>query len=266
MRSSVFKIMVCILSIALMCPTGSCQGCADDRREVAAVRAVRAQSNSDLPLQATLVPGLTDDVITLATKGLARTLGAEVPNVSFYRVAPSSYQLKDNKVVSETVELDNYSEWLVAIDRRNDETYSLEGSADPIAEFNRLAKDLHFQVNDASAALDVFDFFLKTARGQQFRSQVVGDEMRLESVALEDFRLRFPTAKRRAAFSSWWAGVSASTKNALLPPTASPVKKGFEVRYSFYSQGNLSSRSLTVNSDGTVAEGDPLPPIHRARS
>src|SRR5256884_3093844 len=44
-----------------------------------------------------------------------------------------------------------------------------------------------------------------------------------------------------------------------LPPRASPVKNGFDVQYFFYSQGTLSSfssQSLTVNSDGTVAEGD----------
>jgi len=206
-------------------------------------------------LQTILLPGLTDDVISLETKGLPPAPGAEVHIVNFYKVVPSSYQLQGNKVVGETIEVDNNREWLVAVSRRNDAIYLLEGSTDPITEFNKFARDLHLQVADANAALGIFDFFLKVARGQQFRSHVVADEMKLESVALEDFRLRFTTTKRRAAFSSWWVGVSESTKKALLPPKASPVKNGFDIQYFFYSQGNISSQNLTINADGTVAEG-----------
>ena len=255
MRSPLPKVAISLVCLALLCPTGPCQStCAEEQRQAAAVGAVRAQSHSDLPLQATLLPSLTDDAISLETNGLAHTLGANVHIVNFYKVIPSSYQLEGNKLVSETVELDNYREWLVAVNH-NDVTYLLEGSTDPVAAFNSLARDLHLQVVDANAALGIFDFFLKAARGEQFRSHVVADEMKLESVALEDFRLLFPTAKRKAAFSSWWAGVSESTKKTLLPPRASPVKNGFDVQYFFYSQGTLSSQSLTVNSDGTVAEG-----------
>lgn len=255
MRFPRLKVAISLVCLALLCPTGPCQSsCADEQKQAAAKGVVRAQLHSDLPLQVTQLPGLTDDVISLETNGLAHALGTNVHIVSFYKVVPSSYQLEGNKLVSETVELDNYREWLVAVNR-NDVTYLLEGSTDPVAEFNSLARDLHLQVVDANAALGIFDFFLKAARGQQFRSHVVTDEMKLESVALEDFRLRFPTAKRRAAFSSWWAGVSENTKKTLSPPRASPLKNGFDVQYFFYSQGNLSSQRLTVNSDGTVAEG-----------
>jgi hypothetical protein len=256
MRFLLPKVAMSLVCLALFCPTGTCQStCADEQRQASAVGAIRAQSHSDLPLQAILLPSLTDDVISLETTGLPHAIGTEVHLVSFYKVVPSSYQLEANKVVGETIEVDNYREWLVAVNRRNDATYLLEGSTDPINEFNRFARDLHLQVADANAALGIFDFFLKVVRGQEFRSRVVADEMKLESVALEDFRLRIPAAKRRAAFSSWWAGVSESTKKTLLPPIASPVKNGFYVQYFFYSQGNLSSQSLTVNSDGTIAEG-----------
>jgi hypothetical protein len=258
MRSPLTKVAMSLVCIVLSCPTGLCQGaCADHQGKAAAVGAVQAQSHSDLPLQAIPLPTLMDDVISLETKGLPRALGADVHVVSFYKVIPSSYQLEGNKVVGETIELDNYREWLVAISRGNGVVYLLEGSTDPITEFNRFARDLHLQVADQNAALGIFDFFLKVVRGQQFRSQVVTDEMKLESVALEDFRLRFPTAKRRARFSLWWAGVSESTKKALLPPKANPVKNGFNVQYFLYSQGNISSQNLTVNADGTVADGKP---------
>jgi hypothetical protein len=256
MKSPLLKPAISLICLALLCPTGPGQNtCAEEQRQAAALGAVRAQSHSDLPLEATLLPSLTDDVISLETKALPRALGAEVLIVSFYKLVPSTYQLEGSKIVGETVELDNYKEWLVAVSRRNDVIYLLEGSTDPVSEFNRFARDLHLQVADPNAALGIFDFFLKAARGQQFRSHVVADEMKLESVALEDFRLRFPTSKRKAAFNSWWASVSDGTKKTLSPPKANPVKNGFEVRYFFYDLGNISSQTLTISTDGTVTEG-----------
>src|SRR5271156_4026686 len=116
--------------------------CAEDTREEAIARAVRKQSESQLPLQITQLPHLTDTVITLETRNLAHTIGAEVDVLYFYKVEPSSYQLKDNKIVGQTVQLDNYSEWLVALAPRSGAIYTLEGSVNPTAEFNRLVKDL----------------------------------------------------------------------------------------------------------------------------
>jgi hypothetical protein len=258
MRPPLPHIAISFVCLALLCPNLPCQGiCVDEQRQAAALSAVRAQSHSDLPLYASLMPGLMDDVISMETRGLPRAVGAEVHIVTFYKVIPFGYQIEGDKVVGETIELDNYSEWLVAVGSRNDVIYLLEGSSDPITGFNKLAKDLHLQVADADGALGVFDFFLKVAHGQQFRSHVVADEMALESVALEDFRLRFPTAKRKTAFGSWWTSVSESTKKALHPPKASPVKNGFYVQYFLYSQGGVFARNLTINVDGTVAEGEP---------
>lgn len=258
MKSLFARIAVLSVYLVLLCPAGPCQSpCAEEQRQAAAVGAVRTQTHSDLVLKAALLPTLTDHVISLETKRLANSRGTELHIVSFYRIIPSSYQLEGNKVVGEIVELDNYREWLVAISHHNDEIYLLEGSTDPIAEFNRLAKDLHLQVTDADGALDIFDFFLKVARGEQFRSHVISDEMKLESVALEDFRLRYPIIKRKAAFNSWWAGLSEKTKHEFVPPKAGPVQNGFNVEYFFYSQGKISRQNLTITGNGTVVEGKP---------
>ena len=248
------KTVIAMVCMGLTIPAGWYQSdCPECRWESIAVQAVRAHSTVDFPLQAIPLPTLKDDLITLKTER-SNPAGIEAPQFIFYKVTSSLYQQKDDKVESVTVEVDRDSEWIVGIDSRNDNTYLLEGFTDPIADFNRLAEYLHFQVVDAGDALGVFDLFLKLARGQQFRSQVVGDEMKLESVALEDFRLRFSATTRRAAFNSWWASVSTTTKNGLRPPAAGPTKNGFEVRYSFYLRGNLSSRSLTISRNGTVGE------------
>jgi hypothetical protein len=255
MRNLFPRVALSLIGLMILSPTGHCQSICPDEQRQAAIGAIRSQLHLEFPLQAIALPSLTDDVISIETNGLPRPVGTQVEIMNFYKIIPSSYQLDGNKIVSKTVELDNYKEWLVAVNRRNNTTYLLEGSADTITEFNKLEGDLHLQVSDANAALDIFDFFLKVARGQEFRSHVVPDEMKLESLALEDFRLRFPTGQRRAAFSSWWAGVSENTKKALLTPKAIPVKNGYDIQYFFYSQGNISKQNLTINADGTVTEG-----------
>lgn len=145
------------------------------------------------------------------------------------------------------MELDNYREWLVAVNR-SDVTYVLEGSTDPVAEFNGLVRDLHLQVVDANAALGIFDFFLKAARGEQFRSHVVADEMKLESVALEDWRTSDSDSQpRKGERPSVHGGLvfrrAQRKRSSPLSQPASPVKNGFDVQYFFYSQGNLPVRA-----------------------
>ena len=219
-----------------------------------AVRVVRQESQADFPLRAALLPSLGDDVIFLKTKG-EFTPRTEVPLISFYRVTPAPYELKGNKIERQTVQVDNYSEWLVAVDQESNQRFLLEGSRrNPVAEFNKLMQSLHLRIADADAALAVFDFFLKTVRGEQVRSRVVGDDMKLQSIALDDFRLRFPAAKSRAAFDAWWKGVSAATRQAIKPPIASPMEHGFTVQYFFYDRGSLRKEQLNINADGIIEE------------
>ena len=248
--------LVLAFGIALTCCRSVCQqNCTEKAAEGIVVRAVRDGSNSQLPLQIARLPDLTDAVIALETKALVSPIGAEVHVVCFYRVEPSSYQLRENKVVGETVQLDNYSEWLVAQDSFNDAVYVLEGAKDPTLEFNKLARDLRLKVPGAEAALSIFNFFLRVTQPQRLGAQAVHDDMELESVALTDFRLRFPAVKRRSAFNRWWGAVPGGVKSLLVPPKVKPANDDFVVQYFFYSKGNVSLRGLTIHADGTVAEG-----------
>jgi len=244
--------MALFTSLLFSCPSGRCQTvCPDEKRAEQALRVVREHSHAAQPLRAALLPNLTDDVISLQTSRLRHALGSDVIVAIFYKVTPSIYQLDGNKVASETIELDAEREWLVAVGP-GDEAYLLEGSDDAVGEFNRLVRDLHLQVVDESGALSVFDFFLKVTKGQEGRAAVVPDDMKLESVALDDFRLRFPTIKREAAFRSWWARIPATKKQTIMPPKAIQAKNGFDVRYFLYRQGEVLGLSLPVKDDGTL--------------
>jgi hypothetical protein len=244
-----------LVSIALTCSVSfSQEPCAEEGRQVAIERVVHEGSDNQLPLRIALLPYLTDSVTSIETKNLAHVMGAEVNVVCFYQVEPSRYQLEGNKIVGQTVQVDDYSEWLVAVALPKGAIHVLEGSLNPVEEFNSLVKDLQLRVLDADTAISVFNLFLKTTSKRQCRLPVVSDEMDLEAIALEDFRLRFPAAKRQIAFRQWWKGVPTSVKNSLGPPRASRSRNGFEVHYQDYSLGNVLSNSLIVSADGTVSE------------
>jgi hypothetical protein len=203
---------------------------------------------------------LSDDLVYLLKKQISHAAIAELPPVDFYRVVPGAYEVKHDKVVSETVEVDTSHEWPVAVERQNGRTLLLQGSSDPNSAFNSLAGDLDLKIPDSETALDVFDFYLKVALGQEFRTRVIGDDLKLESVALEDFRMRFPAQRRRAAFEQpWWKKVPAEIKRKIGPPTARPTTAAYEVRYFLYTQGNVSVHSLAMSRNAAVAEGQSKP-------
>jgi len=249
--------MLLLLAGSFACSSSRGQSCPDQAESVAVVRFVDAEAKAGIPLYAEQLPGLREAVISLTTRGLASALNADVPPVEFYRVVPASYELRGSKVVREAVQLDNGSEWIVAVNCQKARKLLLEGSREPLAAFNEMIKDLNLHVADAETALGVFDFFLQVTRGSRLRWGVVSDEMKLESVALDDFRLRFPETKRKAAFSAWWAGVPIAVRKALAPPKAAPLRNGFNLEYFSYSEGIVSAQSLTMSVDGTVAQGKP---------
>jgi hypothetical protein len=256
MTSSILKMLIFVLAAPVPCSWATGQSCPDQEGNAAVTRFVDSESKAGVPLYGEHLPDLNDALISLVTRGLTSPLNAEVPPINFYKVTPAGYQLRGNKVVGESVQLDNESEWIVAVDCQKDRKFLLEGSADPFASFNDLARDFHLRVADTETALSVFDFFLQVARGSRFRSGLVSDEMKLDSVALEDFRLRFPAAKRRAAFNEWRARIPAAVRRILAPPRVVALRSGFEVQYFSYIQGTVYSESLTVNTDGTVAQGN----------
>jgi len=147
------------------------------------------------------------------------------------------------------------SEWVVAVDCRSQQVYALEGSPDALAEFNSLIKQVGVRVTSAEIATDVFSFFSKVVYGQRFQSQIIRDEMHLESLALQDFGLGVPTERKRRSFERWWKGVSAATRKDLTRPQAVRSEDGFAVQYFHYSRGNIYRAGVIVKADGTVVEG-----------
>ena len=249
-----------VTSIILVGSAGLClENRCEDVQINAVVNFVREQSRFDGSLYATRLPGLSDDLVYLLKKQISHAASAELPPVDFYGVVPAAYEVKNDKVVSETVEVDTSHEWLVAVERQNGRTLLLQGSSDPNSAFNSLAGDLDLKIPDSETALDVFDFYLKVALGQEFRTRVIGDDLKLESVALEDFRMRFPAQRRRAAFEQWWKKVPAEIKRKIGPPTTRPTTAAYEVRYFLYTQGNVSVHSLAMSRNAAVAEGQSKP-------
>jgi hypothetical protein len=78
--------------------------------------------------------------------------------------------------------------------------------------------------------------------------------MKLESVALEDFRLRLPAGQSRRAFDLWWHGISSATKKTITPPKLTRVADGYKVEYFSYGEGKLYGMRLTLHADGTVGD------------
>jgi len=148
-----------VTSIILVGSAGLClENRCEDVQINAVVNFVREQSRFDGSLYATRLPGLSDDLVYLLKKQISHAAIAELPPVDFYRVVPAAYEVKNDRVVSETVEVDTSHEWLVAVERQNGRTLLLQGSSDPNSAFNSLAGDLNLKIPDSETALDVFDF------------------------------------------------------------------------------------------------------------
>lgn len=222
-----------------------------------AMGAVNGQSGFRLPagahLRANPIPDLADDLIFLEAHGKP-VPGARITPFCFYLVTLSPYFLNGHAIESVTVQIDETGEWIAAVNTETRATYLLVGSSDPIGGFNDLIKTLHLEVRDSEFALALFDSYLRLVRGQEFRSRVVPNDMKLESVALEDFRMRIPAPGSRAAFEKWWNNVPHSTRNGLTPPRVARLEDGFVVTYFFYDRGNLWKQTLHIGIDGTLNE------------
>lgn len=232
----------------------------DDGGEI--LRAVVAQGGSSLTarsgLLATPVPALFQDTISLETNGNPRP-GDRITPICFYSVTVPAYQLDGNAIESVSVQLDDQREWIAAINLKSHSVYLLAGSRDPVAGFNGLMRDLHLHVTDSDAADAVFDSYLAMARGDHFRQHVVTDEMKLESLALEDFRLRSPQSESRQAFERWWNATSNGARRWVVPPQTLSVHDGYIVRYFVYDRGSVRRQDIHVQSDGTVREESESP-------
>lgn len=261
MKSAV-PLFIFTLTFPPMCEVGMCQSlCVNAQREDRVIQSLRQEASLGLnqsPMRAILAPDLTDDGIDLKThKSTPLSVPLDkIPVFCFYRLTLPEYVIGGGMIGSGPVELDYSHEWIVAVNPKDESTFHLQGSEDPVRGFNNLIKELELQVLDPDVALRVFYFFLKVTTREQLRSRVLADDIMLESLALEDFRLRFPSGKARRVFEEWWKGVSTLTRQAILPPKAIHAQNGFEVQYFFYDEGRISKESLLIRNDGTVAKGN----------
>jgi hypothetical protein len=244
--------------LALISSPGGQKGrCTDVPAPSDFLGAIRQDSETTLDLRATPVPEFSDDLIFLETGG-SPAPSEEIRTFCFYLVTVAPYRFADNdKVETGSIVVDSNPQWLVAYDSQDSETYLLSGAKDPTAGFNRLIARLHLRVTSPALALDVFDSYLKMARGPDFRSRALGDDLKLESVALDFFRMHFPYPRSRSAFTAWWASISTTTKQSIKPPSAIALKNGFAVRFYFYDQGILWKQTTQIKIGGTVDEGKP---------
>ncbi len=236
---------------------------AASKREEAAIRAVQDGAKFREPLRTVPIPSMSDSVVFLATRGLTSPIGAKVPTITFYRVEPASYQIDSGKVVGVALDL-NVDRWLVAVALDDGATYLLQGSHDPVKAFNQLISDqLHLDVEDDERALHVFFLFWQASHGD-LRS-LVSDELRLESVAAEDFRSRFSAKTSVSAYREWVNRFPMNLRRKLAPPIVVRVMKGFEVRYFCYDSGSIYQQTLHISVNGTVAKGNSILLFHYSR-
>jgi hypothetical protein len=211
-------------------------------------------SSGKIPLLVTPLPKVKEDFLGIMLDQ-AESESRKIKPINFYEVMPAIYEIQNGVVVSEAVELDNENAaWIVAVGS-NKSLYLLAGFPNPLSGFNQLTKDLGIKANSPDAALDIFDLFLKTARGQRFRSVVVADKMKLQSVALEDFRLRYPAVRRQEVFDRWWKGIPLNFKERLTFPKVQSEDDGFKITYYRYDRGRIREESLFIDTQGAVQEG-----------
>ena len=215
---------------------------------IEAVRAVKTQS-TQTPLNVVQLPNARERILSLQQQTKGGTI--ELKTIQFYEVRPAVYEIVDGRVVSTTVQLDSESVWIVGL-AANRNTYKLAGFSNSASDFNRLMRDLAIHVKTPEDALSVVDVFLRLAHTPDLFDSVVGDLMQLQIKAIEDFRLRFPKARRTAAYENWWRGVRGQRKIRISPPTARARASGFEVRYYRYAEGMAKEESVLVSAEGAV--------------
>jgi hypothetical protein len=237
-------------------PMDSGKGCQDEEIMKSILTAVRKDARDDhMDLRAVPMPELDDDLITLQQEPELKPEG-KLSIFHVFKVTVALYRVSGGTVSMGTIVCDRDPEWIAVTDSNTNRIFLLEGSTDWTGGFNRLVKTIHFQVTSSKGALDVFDEYLKLARGQEFRHQVFRNDMNLESAALLDF-LRFPPAKSRAMFEAWWRAIPAAVMQALEPPVATETSRGFSVEFFFYDWGDIYKETVSVGKDGTIIEGKP---------
>lgn len=202
---------------------------------------------AQVPLKVTELPKLKEELIGLEQGGE----NSELRAVRFFEVSPATYQVVNGKIVGVTIQLDNDSVWVVGVGP-DKAIYRLAGFSDAVSDFNRLMKDSAIHVSGPETALQVFAVFLKFAHSPEFFSSIVGDTMQLQSVALQDFRLRLPESKRLAAYDRWWKAMPPQIRTRIAAPKVRSRESRFEVLYYRYTEGVLKEESMLISAEGAA--------------
>src|ERR1700680_2213112 len=234
---ALFALYLLLLVSPARLPTDPEKGCQDQELTKSIINAMQKDSKTTLTLRAVPVPELDDDLISLQEEAELKPEG-KLSLFKLFKVTLAPYIISGGAVSMGSYAADSDPEWLAATSCDTNQIFLLEGSTDWTGGFNRLIKTIHFKLTSTKGALELFDEYLKLARGQEFLHQVFRNDMNLERTALLDF-LRFPPEKRRAMFEAWWRAIPATVMQALEPPTPTETRRGFSVQFFFYDRGDI---------------------------
>lgn len=213
----------------------------------------QAKVPSTFTFRSTQVPSLEEGVLSLQVD-VSKSSTPRVHEITVCEITPFTFQMQNGVVTGTAVELDTDSAWLIGLGEDNKQ-FLLAGFADSLNGFNALINSLHIKVDNEDTARSVLDLYFRLAAGQAFRESVVVDEMQLQSLGLNDFRLRYSLPKAQVAYRRWWAGIGPKVKRQLQKPNVLRKQTGFEATYIRYAKGQIIRDSVTITSDGSVAIG-----------
>jgi hypothetical protein len=182
---------------------------------------------------------------------------------------PTSGGEKDCSVVN-----DADPRWYVAVSRSTGNAYRLSGFDDSDQEFNRMAREARLWMEDELAAADLGTLYFTLRFGPDDveygpHHSVVADAMDLKHDVESDFYSSYPDGKAPKVFDSWWSGFLKMNPRLELKTKANKTGTGYEVKvptlekigyqllpkFKLVTQRPvLQERTITVSSDGTVAE------------
>ena len=223
--------------------------CLAEGRLKAVLEKARIHGTETGSLSLTTEPGLRERYISFELDFHDRLI---IQGVCAYKLTPEHFHFTGNSVPTMTVDLDSSEPELYVISSAH-KVYLLGGFATGSAEFNELMTDIGLDVDSAAKAMSVFDFFSLSVFGQDYRSRILGDNLKLLSVAAEDFRIRFPAVRRDEEFQKWWDSIKAR-RTAIAPPRAYLSGRRFEIKFDFYDLGSIRRRLVFVGLDGKVSE------------
>jgi hypothetical protein len=220
---------------------------------------LKLQTNYPLVIDA--LPKLTEILIGIDLE-LMENRGRSIKRIDFFEVRPQTFQIREGNIESTFIQLDSDSNWMVAVDSDDNAIIPLRGFPNCINGFNNLISRMHISVSNALQVETIMDLFLLTTGGDDLRNSVVADDMGLQSLALQDFRIRFSEKKRKLAFNRWWKGLTPKMISKISSPRVEKQESGFTICFFRYECGSILEEKLFINKSGIIAR-DPIKTIYK---